>query len=169
VALFTSLDHEVVPARLTFDGPGEYEVSDISIIGIPARAHMDESESMHSATMYKLIIGEISILVTGHIYPEVNDSLLERIGIVDVMIVPVGGNGYTLDSVGALKIIKEIEPKLIIPTHYADKDLNLPVPQVDLASALKEIGMEPKETVSKLKLKPGELSEITQLVVLEKQ
>jgi hypothetical protein len=43
------------------------------------------------------------------------------------------------------------------------------VPQVDLASALKEIGMEPKETVSKLKLKPGELSEITQLVVLEKQ
>jgi hypothetical protein len=28
--------------------------------------------------------------------------------------------------------------------------------------------MEPKETVSKLRIKPGELSDITQLVVLEK-
>ena len=87
---------------------------------------------------------------------------------VDVLVVPVGGNGYTVDPVGALKLIKAIEPKLVVPTHYADKALKYPVPQQDLAAALKELAMETKETVAKLKLKPAELTDVTQLIVLEK-
>ena len=166
VALFTG-SHEGKPqARLVFDGPGEYEVADISIIGISARAHMDEDGLR--ATMFKLISGETNVLVTGHIYPELSDAQLEAIGMVDVLVVPVGGNGYTLDPVGALKLIKAIEPKLVIPVHYADKYLKYPVPQQDLANVLKELGMEPKETVTKLRLKPGELTDITQLIILEK-
>ncbi|MDB5164853.1 MAG: hypothetical protein JWL89_479 [Candidatus Saccharibacteria bacterium] len=153
-------------ARLVFDSPGEYEVADISVIGIPARAHVDEKGLR--ATMFKMVLGEQSVLVTGHVYPELSDAQLEAIGMIDVMFVPVGGNGYTVDPVGALKLIKSIEPKLVIPTHYNDKALNFPVPQQDLSNALKEIGMEPKETVSKLKLKPMEFSDTTQLVLLEK-
>lgn len=167
VALFTGSHGGADAARLVFDGPGEYEVSDISVIGVPARAHIDE-EGTSSATMFKLIVGDQSVLVTGHVYPELNDAQLEAIGIVDVLVVPVGGNGYTVDPVGALKLIKEIEPKLVVPTHYADSALKFPVPQQDLANALKELAMEPKETVSKLKVKPAELSDITQLVILEK-
>ncbi|HMH30901.1 MAG TPA: MBL fold metallo-hydrolase [Methylomirabilota bacterium] len=167
VALFTGPHQGEVKARLAFDSPGEYEVSDISVIGIPARAHVDE-EKTRNATMFKLIVGDQSVLFTGHIYPELDEDQLEAIGIVDVMVVPVGGNGYTVDPVGALKLIKAIEPKLVIPSHYADKAFNFPVPQQDLANALKELGMEPKETVSKLRIKPGELTDVTQLVLLEK-
>ena len=167
VSLFTGPHRGQATGRLTFDSPGEYEVSDTSIIGIPARAHMDEGGKL-SATMLKLIVGEQSVLITGHVYPDLTESQLETIGIVDLLIVPVGGNGYTTDPIGALKLIKEIEPKLVIPTHYADKALKYEVPQVDLAAALKELAMEPKETVTKLKLKPSELSDITQLIILEK-
>ncbi len=151
-----------------FDGPGEYEVADISIIGIPARAHMEADEKNRHATMFKLIVGENSVLFTGHIYPELDEAQLEAIGMVDVLVVPVGGNGYTVDPVGVLKLIKAIEPKLVIPTHYADKGLKYPVPQQDLAAALKEMGMETKETVAKFKLKPAELTDVAQLIVLEK-
>lgn len=169
VALFTGA-HSAGgnPARLTFDSPGEYEVADISVIGIAARAHIDEEDQPPSATMFKLVTGELSVLLTGHIYPELSEAQLEAIGAVDLLVVPVGGNGYTVDPVGALKLIKDIEPKLVIPTHYADKALKYPVPQQDLANALKELAMEPKETVSKLKLKPSELTDLTQLIVLEK-
>lgn len=167
VALFTGKHTGEPLGRLTFDSPGEYEVSDTSIIGIPARAHMDEAGTQN-ATMLKLIVGDQSVLITGHIYPELSDDQLEAIGIVDLLIVPVGGSGYTLDPVGALKLIKAIEPKLIVPTHYADKALKFPVPQLELSAALKEIAMEPKETVSKLKLKPSEITDITQLIILEK-
>lgn len=167
VALFTGPHGDSGLARLTFDSPGEYEVSDISVVGIAARAHIDEEGTLN-ATMFKLVTNDVSVLVTGHIYPELTADELEAIGIIDVMLVPVGGNGYTVDPVGALKLIKAIEPKLVIPTHYADSALKYPVPQQSLADALKELAMEPKETVSKLKLKHMEVTDLTQLVVLEK-
>lgn len=166
VALYTSPHEGQSTGRLTFDGPGEYEVADISVIGIAARSHIDEDG--HRATMFKLAVGETTILFTGHVYPELNESQLETIGMIDVLVVPVGGNGYTVDPVGALKLIKAIEPKLVVPTHYADKSLKYPVPQQELEVALKEMSMEPKETIAKLKLKPTELTDVTQLVILEK-
>ncbi len=167
VALFTGPHGSSGTPRLSFDSPGEYEVSDISVVGIAAQAHIDEPGSS-GATMFKLIVGDVSVLITGHINPELSDQQLETIGMIDVLVVPVGGNGYTVDPVGTLKLIKAIEPKLVVPTHYADKALNYPVPQQELSNALTELAMEPKETVSKLKLKHGELSDITQLVILEK-
>jgi len=167
IALFTGVHGDIDSARRVFDSPGEYEVADISIIGITARGHLEEPGKL-GATMFKLVTGDLSILITGHIYPELTDGQLEAIGTVDVLVVPVGGNGYTVDPVGAIKLIKDIEPKLVIPTHYDDKALNYPVPQQTLANALKELAMEPKETVTKLKLKPAELTDVTQLVILEK-
>jgi len=167
VALFTGAHGNSGNARLSFDSPGEYEVSDVSVIGIAARAHIDEPGTLN-ATMFKLVAGDASLLITGHIYPELSDEQLETIGVVDLLVVPVGGNGYTVDPVGTLKLIKAIEPKLVVPTHYADKALNYPVPQQELANALTELVMEPKETVSKLKLKHAELTDLTQLIILEK-
>lgn len=168
IALFTGSQAEPAkPPKLVVGQPGEYEVSGVSIYGIAARAHLDE-ENKKTATIYKLVFDDMSALITGHIYPELSDEQLEAIGMVDVMFVPVGGNGYTLDGIGALKLIKKIEPKLVIPTHYDDSELNLPVPQQPLDQALKVLAMEPKEVIAKLKLKASDLTDTTQMVVLEK-
>jgi L-ascorbate metabolism protein UlaG (beta-lactamase superfamily) len=156
-------------AKLAIDGPGEYEASNISISGVAARAHVDEKD-MLNATMFKIVADNVRVAVIGHVYPEISEAQLEAIGVVDVLIIPVGGHGFTLDTVGALKMIKKIEPKIIIPTQYAVKGLEYPVPAISLEEALKGLIMEPKETVSKLKLKAADLlSEQTQLVVLERQ
>jgi L-ascorbate metabolism protein UlaG (beta-lactamase superfamily) len=170
IVLF-SAEHKESPKdpKLLIDQPGEYEVSDISIQGIAARSHMDEA-GKQSATMFKIIADDVRIAVVGHIYPELSDKQLEALGTIDILIIPVGGNGYTLDPVGALKIIKKIEPKMVIPTHYADKAVKYEVPQQDLETAIKELAMEPKETVDKLKLKSGDfISDVTQLAILERQ
>ena len=168
VALFTGVhaDPPVEP-KLTIDGPGEYEVSTLSIYGIPARAHVDEPKQT-SAAMYRLVVGDLSVLVTGHIYPDLTDDELERIGTIDVLIIPVGGSGYTLDPVGALSVIKKIEPRIVIPTHYNDKNLKFPVPQQSLEFVLKGLGMEPAQTVNKLKLKPSDVTDALRLIVLER-
>ncbi len=168
IAVFTTTYEKIDAAlRMIIDMPGEYEVGNVSVQGIAARAHMDE-EKTFNATMYKITAGEIIYLVTGHVYPELSDEQLERIGMVDVMFVPVGGNGYTLDPLGAQKLIRKVEPKLVIPTHYEDAKLNYPVPQQPLEGALKEMAFEPKERIEKLRIKPGELSDITQVFILEK-
>lgn len=154
-----------VEAKLVIDGPGEYEVSGLSIVGIAAQAHIDDPGT-RNATMYKLMTDDATYLITGHINPGLNDDQLEAIGMVGVMFVPVGGNGFTLDAGGALQLIKKIEPKLVIPTHYADPALRYPVDQQPLDLALKNLAMEPKETTAKLRYKPLEATDSTQLVVL---
>ena len=148
--------------------PGEYEVSGVVIRGIAARGHMDE-EGKHSATIYTIQADDTKVVVLGHIFPELSEDQLEAIGIVDVAIVPVGGMGYTLDGTGALNVIKQIEPKVVIPTHYADKSIRYEVPQAALADAVKNLGMEASETLGKYKIKPSELSDSTKLIVLERQ
>jgi L-ascorbate metabolism protein UlaG (beta-lactamase superfamily) len=170
IALFTGAHGEpAVETKLVIDNPGEYEVADISIQGIAARSHLEESEKKEDTTIFKLITDDIRLVAIGHVFPELNDVQLEAIGTVDVLVIPVGGNGYTLDPIGALKLIKKIEPKLVIPTHYDDKKVNYPVPQQELAVALKELTMEPRETVAKLKLKAADLTDTTQVVILERQ
>lgn len=168
IALFTGAHGDPATAsKIVIDQPGEYEVSGVSIYGIPARAHIDEA-NQKNATMFKLVFDDLKVLVTGHVYPEFSDSQLEAIGMVDIMIVPVGGNGYTLDSIGALKIVKKVEPKLVIPTHFEDTSLQFPVPQQPLEGAIKTFGLESKEVGSKLKIKHSELEEIMQLAILER-
>jgi L-ascorbate metabolism protein UlaG (beta-lactamase superfamily) len=167
ICLFTGAHQPVeAPAKLVIDMPGEYEASNVSIFGLQARAHMDE-DGKKLATMYKLTWGDTRVLVTGHVFPKLTDAELEAIGIVDVMFVPVGGNGYTLDATGALQLIKAVEPKIVIPTHYADGKLNYEVPQTELTDALHTLGMEAKETTQKFQFKPAEVTDTTQLVVLE--
>lgn len=168
IALFTH-PHEAPAAepKIVIDQPGEYEVSDTSIKGIAVRAHTDE-EGKSSATMFKIVEDDLNIVVTGHIYPDLSDEQLEALGMVDILIVPVGGNGYTLDGVGAQKVVRKIGPKIVVPTHYDQTGFKFPVPQQPLAEALKALGMEASETLPKLKVKHGELTEVTKLVVLEK-
>lgn len=171
IALFSNSEHGKIDTKtkMFIDQPGEYEVSEVSLQGIAARSHMDEA-GKKSAIIFKIIADDMRIAAVGHIYPDLSDAQLEAIGTVDVLIVPVGGNGYTLDPVGALKLIKKIEPKIIIPTHYGDKAIKYPVPQQTLEEVLKGLAMEPKETLPKLKAKPSELlSDATQLIILEKQ
>lgn len=170
IAVFTaSHDQTKAKVKLTIDQPGEYEVSNISVVGVAARAHMDEPKNL-SAVMYKIVLGDLKIAIVGHIYPDLSDTQLERLGTIDILIIPVGDTGYTLDSIGALKIIKKIEPKMVIPSHYAQKGIKYPVEQQALDEAIKGLAMEPKERIEKLKVKPADLAvEGTQLVILDKQ
>lgn len=169
IVLFTGSHAEPeAEAKLVIDQPGEYEVSDISIKGIAARGHMEEAGN-RGETIFQVIVDDVKLAIIGHVYPELDDEQLEALGKIDVLCIPVGGSGYTLDPVGALKLIKEVEPKIVIPTHYGDPSLKYPVPQLSLEEALKELSMEPSETVSKLKIKGGELGDTTRLVVLERQ
>lgn len=169
ILIFTSAHGEPeADAKIVIDQPGEYEIAEVSIVGLPARSHMDE-EAGRTATIYKLTIDDIRVLVTGHIYPELSEQQLEDISLVDILIIPVGGNGYTLDGEGALKIIKQIEPKILIPVHYADKAVGYPVPMQELQSALSTLGMEAKQPQDKLKIKNTDISENLELVILARQ
>ena len=151
--------------RIVIDCPGEYEVGDIAIYGIEAKSFL--SDEYKYSTIYKILVNDITLVVIGNIAPELNDAQLEALGMIDVLFIPVGGHDLTLSPANSLKLIREIAPKLVIPTHYGDKGVKYPAEQESLEDALKVLAMEPKESTAKLKLKAADLSETMQLVVLE--
>jgi len=132
--------------------PGEYEKGDVSVRGIAVRRHIDPEEYGKKATMYRVEFGGVRIAVLGHVTNAIDDDELEALGVVDLAIVPVGGGGYTLDGKDASTIIRQIGPRVVVPTHYSD-GTKYEVPQDDLATFVKEFGglQEDKGTSFKIK------------------
>lgn len=147
--------------------PGEYEFEDYSVKGIPAQPHT-RTVGDKSATIYRLSSNDITILFVGHIDPKLSEEQLEAIGLIDVMVVPVGGGGYTLDAVGAANIVRAIDPKMVIPVHSQDDGLTYEVPQQALELFVKELGAPvAEELVEKYKFKT--LPESLTIQILKKQ
>lgn len=151
-------------SRLLIDGPGEYGIAEFDIVGVPARRHIDtESEGLLS-TMYRVEVCGTRIGIIGNIHEKLSEEQLEGLGVIDILIIPVGGNGYTLDATSAENLVREINPKLVIPIHYADKGLKYEVPQSELSQFVTELG-SPVEVMSKYKLKQPLPSQVALSVV----
>ena len=142
-----------VNARLSIEGPGEYEAGEVAIRGVKATRHLDTELDEALSTMYRIEIGDVRIAVLGNIAPKLSEDQLEEIGVVDLLILPVGGNGYTLDSVNATTVVRQIDPRGVIPVHYADNALKYEVPQDDLDLFVKELAAPVEEVGSKFKVK----------------
>lgn len=140
------------PEVLTLEGPGEYEVSNVSITGVAAQRHIDTPDDRKRATIYRVSAGDITLAIVGHIAPQLSEEQLEEIGVIDAVVVPVGGGGYTLDAHEAVQVVRQLDPKLVIPTHYEDAAANYEVPQADVQLFIKELGATVEET-AKLKTK----------------
>ena len=155
-------------AALQLDGPGDYEVADFSIRGVAARRHIDTEEAGKKATIYRIEVADMTIGLLGNVAPDLDEQQLETLGMIDILIVPVGNHGYTLDAISAEKLVRQIEPKVVIPVHYADASLKYEVEQDELGVFTKQMDL-PVETVSKYKLKqPSQLPESLTTVVVER-
>ena len=102
--------------------------------------------------MYRIEAHDIRVAVVGNIYEKITEAQLEELGVIDILILPVGGGGYTLDATGAAHVARAIDPKIVIPVHYADSALKYEVPQDTVETFVKELGA-PVEEMAKLKLK----------------
>ena len=138
--------------KVVIEGPGEYEVSDFSIRGVATTRHIDTPESEKLATMYRIEVGDAKIALLGNVDPKLTEDQLEEIGVIDILILPVGGGGYTLDATSAASMVRQIESKVVIPVHYADGALQYEVPQDVLETFVKELGA-PVEATARYKVK----------------
>jgi len=137
---------------LLIDGPGEYGIAEFDILGVPARRHIDTENDGLVSTMYRIDVRDTRIGILGNICEKLSDEQLENLGVLDILILPIGGNGYTLDATGAASLVRAINPKIVIPIHYADKQLKYEVPQDDIGLFTAELGA-PVEITTKYKQK----------------
>ncbi len=150
------------------EGPGEYEVQGIVVRGWSTFHDEVSGKKSGKNVVYLIEMERIKVLHLGDLGHELSAELLEDIGQVDVLLVPVGGV-YTIDSKTAAKVSKAISPAYVVPMHYQVRGL---APEVfkDLTGVdefLKEMDVEKGEPMEKLSVAMSSLPEDTQVVVLK--
>ena len=147
------------------DGPGEYDVKKVFIRGIYSFHDNSKGEEQGVNTISIIEAEDMKICHLGDLgQKELSDNQLEKIGEVDILMIPVGGV-YTINGSEAVKIINQIEPKVVIPMHYKIPGLNVKLNPVE--KFLEEIGAE-KEIMEELSIQKKELTEEEMKVVVMK-
>lgn len=137
------------------EGPGEYEIKGIFIQGIPAFHDNSQGRERGEITIYTIESEDIVICHLGDFgQKELTAEQLEKIGKVDILMIPVGGI-YTISSREALKVISQIEPQIVIPMHYQIPKLKLKLEELD--KFLKVMGLKSIEPQTKLTIKKKDL------------
>lgn len=133
----------VTPEQFVIRGPGEYEKLGIYVEGIMSYHDNTQGTQRGLNSIYMIRAEDMRLCHLGDLgQDKLTDEQVEQIGDVDILFIPVGGN-YTIDGKEATEIVKQIEPKIIIPMHYKVPGLNIDIdgPQ----KFLKEIGIKPEE------------------------
>ncbi|MFA6909268.1 MAG: MBL fold metallo-hydrolase [Patescibacteria group bacterium] len=108
------------------DGPGEYEVRNVFVYGVPGFHDTKQGSDTGVVTMYAIEFEGLTVAHLGDIgTPELTPKQLEKLEDVDILMIPIGGV-YTVDAKGAAKIISQIEPRIVIPMHYYIPGLKTP-------------------------------------------
>jgi len=145
-------------------GPGEYEISGVLIIGM-ATFHDEEKGSKRGKnTAYLMEVDEISVCHLGDLGHVLTAEQVEEIGNVDVLLLPVGGVS-TINAPKAAEVVRQLEPKAVVPMHYKTPALNRELESVD--RFLKEIGVREVESQAKLSFTKSSLPATTQVFVLD--
>ncbi len=147
-------------------GPGEYEIKEVMVYGIPSFHDNEQGASRGENTIYLLEIENMWLAHLGDLgQNNLTDEQLEKLEGADIVLVPVGG-GPTLDAKKARGIISEIEPRVIIPMHYQLPGLKYKFDGVE--KFVKEMGLKPEEVEEKIRLSKKDLpEEDTRLIIIK--
>ncbi len=149
------------------DGPGEYEIKDVFVQGIPSFHDDKGGKERGLNTIYVIEAEGMKFCHLGDLgQKELTDEQLEKIGQVDVLMIPVGGGGFTIASGEAQKIISQIEPRIVIPMHFALPKSKAKLDEV--SKFLKTMGKDAVTAQDKLVLKASAMpKDGMEIVVLQ--
>lgn len=148
--------------------PGEYEIADVRIQGLAAYHDDKQGAERGPVTLFLIESEDMTIAHFGDIGHELLDEQEERLGEIDVLMIPVGGV-FTINAKQAGEMIATIEPSVTIPMHYSVQGTKTEEwGLAPLGDFLKEMGVENAEPQKILELKnKATLPEESQVVILE--
>lgn len=166
-----------------FDWPGEYEAKNINIQGIPAydrprekdlpaeapkerRLEDSKKDSANRVIIFMIELDGFKICHLSNLGHKLTPEMLEAIGDVDILLIPVGG-GVCLDAKKAHEVIEQLDPRVVIPMYYKIPGIKLAL--ADVETFLKEVGLHMPSSEKTLKfLSPSQVpQEQTEFKILE--
>jgi L-ascorbate metabolism protein UlaG (beta-lactamase superfamily) len=162
----------VRPARervFVVEGAGEYEISGILITGVRTFHDKKKGEERGKNTVYVIHLDDVVFCHLGDLGHELTAQQLDEIGSVDVLFVPVGG-GETITPAEATSVISQLEPRIVVPMHYAQSDqMSFAEELGSLEKFTNELGLKEYVAETKLNLNSSSLpaeGEQTRVVIM---
>lgn len=141
---------------------GEFEESGIRVTGYPSYHDDSHGSERGENIMFKIETEGLSVLHLGDLGHILSEEDVEKLGKVDVMLIPVGGY-FTIDASQAWKIVEQIGPRVVVPMHYKTEKLGFPIAGVGEFLSL----TEDVEHQEELELDSGSMKQGTRVVVLK--
>jgi len=114
------------------DWPGEYEIKGIGILANKVQYSKEgDGKKKGEGMFFTLDADGLRLCFMGDMGNIPDDALIESIGDIDILMLPVGGHN-TMDAKQAQLVIEELEPRSVIPMHYAIKGAKGEMDGVDL-------------------------------------
>lgn len=163
-------DHNNVKAvsgePFIIEGPGEYDIKGSFIQGISGYHDNTQGAQRGSITIYTIETEGMRLCHLSDLgQKELSPSQLDKIGDIDILMIPIGGI-YTIDAAEAVKIMAQIEPRVIIPMHYKIPKLKIKLDDVD--KFLKNLGIKKPESLPKLSIRKKDIStEEAKIIILQ--
>ncbi|MBI2023388.1 MBL fold metallo-hydrolase [Candidatus Giovannonibacteria bacterium] len=148
-------------------GPGEYEVHGVRIKGFESFHDAKEGKNKGKNAIYLIEWEDMKIAHLGD-YGEatLRAEVQEALDTPDIMFVPVGGGGHTIDAETAVKLINQVSPRIVVPMHYKIGSLKDKLDPID--DFLKEMGEKvPPEDRLSIKKSGLPTDEESRIVVLK--
>ena len=114
-------------------------------------------------TAFVIDIDDVMICHLGDLGHVLTAEQVAEIDGVDVLLIPVGGIS-TIDAIQAAQIVRQLEPKIVIPMHYKTEAIKRELETAD--RFLKEMGVKEVIPQPKLIVNKNSLPLTMQVVVL---
>ena len=145
-------------------GPGEYEISDVLIIGIATFHDEEKGGKRGKNTVYLMEIDDLSVCHLGDLGHVLTSEQMEELDNVDVLLLPLGGVS-TIDAPIAAEVVRQLKPAVVVPMHYKTEALNRELEPVE--RFFKEMGIEEVNSQPKLSLTKSSLPATMQVFLLD--
>jgi L-ascorbate metabolism protein UlaG (beta-lactamase superfamily) len=156
-------------------GHGEYEIGGALIWGLRTSSRKNDGAppaglpaSSGRNTAFVIQLEELTVCHLGDLaQAPLSAEELSRIKDADVLLVPVGGN-CTINATQAAAVVAQVEPKLIVPMHYATEETRGHFALDEIERFCKELGATDASPRARLSITPTSLPSEPTVVLLEK-
>ena len=122
---------DTIPGRpQVFVHPVAEKVGEVQILGIEVAHDEDGGSKRGKNTILVLDDGDLRLVHLGDLGHTLDAGTAEKIGRVDILMVPVGGF-FTIDHEEAAAVVETIAPQVVLPMHYKTDEVDFPIAPVD--------------------------------------
>jgi L-ascorbate metabolism protein UlaG (beta-lactamase superfamily) len=103
---------------------GSFSKDGIEIKGVQTFHDKVSGAKRGKNIIYNFKVDGINVCHCGDLGHALDSNLVKEIGNVDILLLPVGGRA-TIDAIDAVNVMRQLNPKVVIPMHYRTKALGV--------------------------------------------